>query len=704
MKMTRLAAPLIALLLAVPAIAQVRHPKEIKTPPLRQLTQPQPKRVALPNGMVILLIEDHELPLIRGTARIRGGGREVPADKAGLAGILGQAWRTGGTKSRTGDQLDEFLESRAAIVETGATDDSLNVSMNVLKQDFDTVFPIFLELLREPEFRQEKIDLAKTQANTAISRRNDEPGAILAREASKLGYGADSPYARQPEYATIAAITRDDLLAFHKRVVHPNNIILGLVGDFDSKTMEAKLRKAFSSWPKGPAAPPPPTAGTPAKPGVYFVAKDDVNQSNVAMVHTGTTRNNPDYAALQVLNEILNSERLFPHIRTQQGLAYSVFGVVGTGWDHPGLFRAQVGTKSETTAQAINSLRAELDALHNAPFTADEMQRAKDSILNAHVFTIDSKAKVLNQAMDLEFYGYPSDWYAKYPSLVQKVTAEDVARVAKKYVTPSNISLLVVGKEKDFDKPLSTFGTVTPIDITIPEPGAKPGEKAAAPAAGNAEGTALVARMQEFAGGKAKLDAIKSVRYVQSMSNKTPQGPMDMEADQFIVFPDRIRAVMKMPMGEITMVTTPDAAFMSMGGMGVRDMPGSQRDAIRGQIRGDLLTVLKYPERYTLAVTGTEKVGNVDAKVLEVTAEGDTARFLVDAATGKPLRKISRSRNPMMQGDIITEYTEWKTFGGVNFPTAATSTHNGEQVGSVTVKSVEINPAVDTKLFEKPAA
>ncbi|HEU4523184.1 MAG TPA: pitrilysin family protein, partial [Thermoanaerobaculia bacterium] len=289
-------AALAVIALAGQAFGQVKDYRDIKTPPLRNFTVPQPKRVVLPNGMVLLLMEDRELPIIRGTARIRGGSRDTAAEKAGLVGIYGQAWRTGGTQSRTGDQLDEFLESRAAIVETSGGEDSTTISLNVLKSDFDTVLPIFIDLLRNPAFREDKIDLAKTQANAVISRRNDESSSILARESTKLGYGPDSPYARQSEYATIASITRDDLLAFHKQYVHPNNIVFGIVGDFDTATMERKLRQAFASWNRGPAASTAaPAVGTPAKAGVYFVAKDDVNQSSIALVHGGVVRNNPDY-------------------------------------------------------------------------------------------------------------------------------------------------------------------------------------------------------------------------------------------------------------------------------------------------------------------------------------------------------------------------------------------------------------------------
>jgi len=700
-----MAAALTLLALAGQAFAQVKDYREIKAPPLRSFKVAQPKRIALPNGMVILLLEDHELPLIRGTARIRGGGREVPADKAGMAGILGSSWRTGGTKARTGDQLDEFLESRAAIVETSTSDDSMTVSLNILKNDFDTVLPIFVELLRSPEFRQDKIDLAKTQANTGISRRNDEPGGILFRESTKLGYGADSPYARQPEYATIASITRDDLLAFHKRFVHPNNIVLGLAGDFNSAEVEKKLRQAFASWPKGPQAPAPVTAGTPAKPGVYFVGKDDVNQSNVAMVHGGIVRNNPDYAAVQVLNEVINNDRLFPRIRTQQGLAYSVGGGVSSDWDHPALFRAQVGTKSGTTVQAIESLRKELAGLHTEPFTTDEITRGKESILNAHIFTVDTKPKVLNQAMNLEFYGYPADWYQVYPSRVEKVTAEDVARVAKKYVSPDRVALLVVGKDKDFDKALSTLGTVTPIDITIPEPGSSDKKAAAAaPAGSNAEGAALIKKVQDFAGGKAKLDAVKAVRTVGSATRKTPQGAMDMEFDNLTVYPDQNRAVMKMPMGEMTMVMSGDTAFMVIPGMGVRDVPSSQRDNMRSESKQEMLTILKNADKYTFAVTGTEKVGDVEGKILEISGDGASVKWVVDPATGRVLRKTSKSHGPMGPADMVSDYADWKSFGGIMFPTSVTAKANGEDAGSTKISMVEINPTVDPKLFEKPVS
>lgn len=714
LRQTAIAAATLLVSSLTPAVAQVSNYNDIKTPPLHQMQLPQPKRVQLANGMVIFLMEDHELPLIRGTARIRGGSRDVAADKTGLATIYASSWRTGGTESKTGDQLDDFLESRAARVETSASEDSTSVSLNVLKGDFDTVLPIFIDVLQHPAFRQDKVDLAKTQANTAISRRNDDPKAVADREMAKLGYGPNSPYARTPEYATVASITRDDLIAFHHRFVHPNNIILGFVGDFDANAMEQKLRTAFGSWAKGPQAPvAAPPVGTPAAPGVYFVSKDDVTQSNIYVVHgaTGVRRNDPDFYATQVMNEILSggfSGRLMNDIRTQRGLAYGVGGGVDTGWDRPGLLHIWMGTKSGSTVEAVNALRTDIAALQTQPFTSDELRQAKETILNAYVFTADSRSKLLNQRMNLEFYGYPADWYQTYPAKLQAVTAEDVARVAKKYVQPNQVAVLVVGKEKDFDKPLSSLGTVTPIDITIPEPGAKPSATggaatpgaAAAPAASNAEGIALARKVQQFVGGADKIASIQTTRSTNTMTQQTPQGPMDVEIESTMKYPDSRRNVVKTPMGEMTMVATPDAAFM-VAPTGTQDLPSSQRDTVRSDMRADMLTVLRNVgnPKYIFTAGATEKIGDVNAQALDINADGTAVRWYVDPTTGRILRRVSHGA----RGEQVTDFAEWKTFNGITVPVSVTTSANGQQTGSAKVTNFEVNPTVDPAIFAKPS-
>jgi zinc protease len=440
--------------------------------PLRAFTPQKPRQVRLANGLFILLQEDHELPLVSGSALIRGGSRSEPSDKVGLVEVFGRAWRTGGSAAHSGDALDDFLEARAAKIETSGGMASTSVSFRCLAETLDEVFPLFVELLRSaPAFPQEKVDLARRQLHTGIARRNDDPWEIAAREARKLAYGTSSPYARVSEHATVAAVTRADLSAWHREYVHPNNIVLSIAGDFDASRMEARLRKAFGDWRRGKVATIPRIELPPPHPGVYLVEKNDVKQTNIRIVHLGITRDNPDYYAAEVMNEIFggaSASRLNVNVRTKKGLAYTVGGGLGAGFDYPGMFTVGMATKTEGTAAGIDALFAEIDALQASPATAEELVRARESLLNSFIFRIDSKAAILREQAVYAFYGYPLDSLERYQAAISAVTVDDIARVARKHIHKERLAILVVGKADDFDRPLAAFGPLTTLDITIP--------------------------------------------------------------------------------------------------------------------------------------------------------------------------------------------------------------------------------------------
>ena len=711
MKRNCILVALLAACIVSVATGQTTTWKQVPIPPLRSFQPPQPKRIELPNGMVIFLQEDHELPLIDGTARIRGGSVNEPANKVGLVDIFSEVWRTGGTKSQTGDQLDDFLEVRAAKVETGGGPDSTSISFTCLKGDLDDVFKAFLDVLEKPEFREEKIDIAKKGAEDSISRRNDEVGQIAHREAAKLGYGADNPYARVAEYATVAAITRQDLIEWHAKYVHPNNIILGISGDFDSAAMEARLRAAFESWPKGESFPPFPKKElqyTPAKPGYYFIPKEDVNQSNIRMVAMGTTRDNPDYYALSVFNEAFGggfSSRLFNDIRTKRGLAYGVGGGVGTNFGHPGMLQIAMGTKSQSTVEAIQAVQEDIDNLSKQPITEDEIQRAKDAILNAFIFRLDSPDKILAERMVYEYYGYPLDWLDKYQAEVKKVTAADVNRVAAKYLHKDQLAVLVVGNTKEFDKPLSSLGAVKEIDINIPPPAGAKQEESAKPTESNAEGKELASKVIAAMGGEAKFVAIKSVRAELSMTQKTPQGDMSLQMHTTIVYPDRLHAELQTPQGTLTIVATPDAGFMSMAAMGTRPMPSAQKNETLEQLKRDPIFIASHwkDRDVFFHAAGTEKIGDVDARIVDVNAAGAAIRWFVNPVDGHILKETYQTlgQSGPVQGETVMD--DWKNLGGLTLPAQRKNKQNGEETSVVEYKNIEVNPAVDPKLFEKPA-
>jgi zinc protease len=697
------------------AASQATNWKQIPIAPLPVFHPRQPKRIELSNGMVIFLQEDHELPLIDGSARIRGGSRNEPASKVGLVDLLGEVWRTGGTKAQTGDQLDDFLEVRAAKVETGGGPDSTSISLSCLKSDFDDVFKVFADLLQHPEFRAEKLDLAQKQADDGISRRNDEADGIAARESTKLAYGADNPYARQPEYSTIAAITRQDLLDWHKTYVHPNHIILGISGDFDAATMEAKLRAAFEPWPRGADLPKEEIQYHAAKPGYYLIPKEDVNQSNIHMVALGTLRSNPDFYAISVFNQAFGggfSSRLFNDIRTKRGLAYDVGGGVGANFGHPGIQQFVVGTKSGTTIESIQALDEDIDNLAKQPITDEEIKQAKDAILNAFIFRLDSPDKILAERVTYEFYGYPADWLDNYLVEIQKVTAADVNRVAAKYVHRDQLAILVVGNTKEFDKPLTSLGPVQEIDITIPPPpGAKQHDNSkpddsAKPTASNEEGKALAAKVVAAMGGEAKLSAIKALKAKLTLIQKTPGGEFPMEMETVIVFPDHLHAEMQTPAGIVNIVVSPDVAFMAVSDGGIHDFPASQKAETLEQIKRDPIFIASHSKdpNVFFRAAGTEKVGDIDARIVDVNAAGAYIRWFVDPQSGHILKETYRtlSLDGPVQGE--TSMDDWKPVNGLNIPLLRHNKQNGEDLSTSKYATLEINPTVDPKLFEKPTA
>jgi zinc protease len=474
-------------LIAVPVlVAQTAAPripasyKDIKFPPLNAIKVPPVTRAVLPNGMTLFLVEDKELPLVRASAIIRTGERWEPIAKTGLAEITMYVMRQGGSVTRDGDALDKELDRLAASVEISPGTNSSGASMFVLKEDTDKGLEILADLLQHPAFPQDKIDLLKLQINDAISRRNDDVGSIHSRESTRLLYGKDSPYAHVAEFAHIAGISRADLVAFHQQYFQPENVILGITGDFNAADMKAKVEKAFGTWAKGgkpkPVAPAVDLTKT-GKPGIYYIEKDDVNQSTIGTSILLGKANDPDYQAMSVMTYILGGSfgsRLTNTIRTREGLAYSTSAGYGAGFDYAGGWSANVGTKSQTTVKALELLKAEIERIKTAEVTDDELAQAKEYILKGEAFDNDSTDKILGRLMTYEYYGYPSDFMQRHRAAIEKVTKADVLRVAKQYLDLSKFQTVVLGNAKDFDKPLSSLGPVTTLDITIPAPPAQP--------------------------------------------------------------------------------------------------------------------------------------------------------------------------------------------------------------------------------------
>jgi len=455
---------LLVLFFRNPAVAGgARHYTELEFPPLPEIQLPEYERYQLPNGMIVYLMEDHELPLVSGSAIIRTGSRFEPPDKVGLAELTGIVMRSGGTLQHPAAELNAMLEQRAAIVETGIDVTSGNAGFNTLSQDLPTVFNLFAEVLRDPAFTEEQLMLAKTQLEGQIARRNDDPGDIASREFRKLIYGNTSPYARTVEYTTLDNISRQNLVDFYQTYFHPNQMILGIVGDFEPTQMKALITDAFADWEN--VSPTQnleiPSAFQENLKGIFFVAQPQLTQSNILLGHLGGKLDDPDYPALSVLNGVMNGfgGRLFKEVRSRQGLAYSVYGFWSPSYDYPGLFIAGGQTRSDATVAFVESILAEIDKLRTDEITPEELVYAKESILNSFVFQFEDPSQTLSRLMRYEYFDYPSDFIFQYQRGVKATTEPEILRVAQTHLNPEQIVTLVVGNINDIQPPLTNLGT-----------------------------------------------------------------------------------------------------------------------------------------------------------------------------------------------------------------------------------------------------
>ncbi|WP_071516403.1 pitrilysin family protein [Geitlerinema sp. PCC 9228] len=472
-------ATLLLLLLArSPASAAMpKHYTELEFPPLPEIQVPEYARYQLDNGMVVFLLQDRELPLVQGKAYFHTGKRLEPEDKVGLASLTAEVMRSGGTEEHAADELNQLLAQKAAAVETSMSRTYGQATFNALSEDTELVMSLFAEVLRQPVFDQQKLELAKTQNRGQISRRNDDPGEIASREFRKLVYGDRSPYARTTEYHTIDNITRDDLVAFYQQYIHPNNAILGIVGDFDMTKMRSLVEKTFADWQPKPDLdlPPLPEVEQARQSGVFTVDRPQLTQSYVRLGHLGGKINNPDFPALSVLNQVLNGfgGRLFDQIRSQKGLAYSVYGVWQPRYDYPGYFIAGGQTQSKTTVPFIQAILEELERVRQEPITSEELNQAQESTLNSFVFNFDSPEQILSRLMRYEYYDYPQNFIFQYREAVENTTIEQVQQAAQEYLHPNRLVTLVVGNTDTIEPPLSSLGEnvqVESLDISIPEP------------------------------------------------------------------------------------------------------------------------------------------------------------------------------------------------------------------------------------------
>lgn len=462
------------------------HPRELIFKD-RAYTPPKAAdyRHVLSNGAVVYMAEDHDFPLVDISVTIRTGQYLDPPDKIGLASMTGSQIRSGGTAKMRAEDFDEEVEFLAANISSAIGDTQGSAGAGFLAKDTDHVLDLLFDMLRNPAFQQDRLDLAKARTLQFMKRRNDSTPGIEAREWNRLMRGPDHFTSKETTKASIDAITRDDLVAFHKRFYHPKNMILAVAGDFKSDEMLAKLEKRMAGW-EGTTekVADVPKSDFKPKPGIYFVNKPTVNQGRVAIGHLGALRTNPDRYALTVMNDILGgggfTSRIMSRVRSDEGLAYSAGSRYGLGIYYEGEFRAGFQSKSPSCAQAAKIVLDEIARIRTDDVTKEELDTAVQSFVESFPQTFSTAAKKVSTFAEDEYTGRDPNYWAEYRKGIQSVTPADVKRVAQKYLHPDELVILVVGnaddilkgnpdkQDYDFKKLMPKAGEI--VRIPLPDP------------------------------------------------------------------------------------------------------------------------------------------------------------------------------------------------------------------------------------------
>jgi zinc protease len=693
-------------LLLLPGLAAAKKWEKIKSPTLHPIQPPAVERQALDNGIQLFVLEDHDLPLFRMTLVLRAGEAYAPAEQRGLPGITAEVLRSGGTKSLAGDALDEWLESRGASIETSTGNLTTEISVNALVEDSERVLEIVRDLLLEPAYPEDKLQLALTQARSGIARRNDDPSSIADREFQKILWGADHPFAAQMEYEHLARIGRDDLLAFHKKWYHPGDASLALWGDFNKDEIVATVQRLLGAWPKVTVQQPPIPATPEVHASVNLVAKESVTQSNLRLGHKGIKADNPDYYPLLVMNELLGGglgSRLFNEVRSRQGLAYRVGSQLGAELAYPGMFRVVCGTKSETTVKAARACIEEVKRMKNTPVTDAELKRAKDGLLNSYVFNFADKGGIVTRQMNYARWGYPPDFLERFPQEVAKVTVADVQRVANSFLQPENFALLVVGKPADFDEALDGLGKVNTIDITIPEP-----KVAAFPAATPAtlqKGKEVLAQAAKATGGVELLAKVSNLTESQDLQLSVMGNKMQAKSNRFVQYPGNVRLEIEVMGQTMVQVYNREQKAGFRKGMGqTKTLDEAEMQDFEDNLARELVAFLRDYESYKPQYLEDSEVQGAATEVILLTPPrgGKQFKAYVNKSTHLVVKLDYRSKsfqgNPVEAQMFLSEY---KAVGGIKLPQKTVILQDGQPFLEAATSKVSITEPIPAEKFAK---
>lgn len=415
------------------------------------------KRVVLKSGVTVLMLENRRLPIVVADAFIKDVRLREPEEKSGVSALLGDMLEEG-TAKHTGEQIADIIEATGGSLSLS----SAGGSVKVLTPDTDTGLGLLFECLTQPTFPKEKVELRRAQLLSTIADVETQPQNRARQTLSAAVYG-DHPFARSSygKKEIVKKLTADDLKAFHKAAFLPSACTVVVVGDFDTAEMTKKLEDLTANW-KGEAAKAVKVAAPPkeGKPGEIIISDPTAAQTHVFVGHLGITRTDPDYHSLLVMDNVLGvgpgfTDRLSSTLRDRQGLAYTVnASIANSAGDQPGLFVGYIGTFGDKYTWVREGFLKEINRIRDEKATDQEVEDAKKYLLGSLPFLLATNDGIAGQLLLIERFGLGLDYLDKYKTAIEKVTADDVQRVAKKHLDPKKLTIATVGPIGTDGKPL----------------------------------------------------------------------------------------------------------------------------------------------------------------------------------------------------------------------------------------------------------
>lgn len=685
--------------------AKKRKIDQLKYPELNPFKLPQIQKTATSNGIKLRLIKDEKLPLINLSILLKGGYAYDPPAKIGLASITANILRIGGTKELSSEELDKFLDTNGITISISEGDDYFRISLNCLKENFDTGVSILAKILRTPTFDKEKLEEIKTKMSSAISRKNDTPRSIVNREFDKLIYGDNSPFAQSQEYEDLENISTPDIVKTYQTFFTPDNMLVGVTGPMEINELQERFEKHFGTWNTTAKIPPYPTVKEQTHDFKVAVAeKSNINQSYLSIGHLGIKENIEDKAKIMVFNSIFSqgfSSRLNTRVRVKMGLTYGIFGGVLTEYHYPGKTYFTTFTKTESTLDAIKAIFDEIRTIRKELVSPDELKEAKDYFLNSHVFDYRTPDRILFRSLSNEFYGRPEDADEKLMEDVKKVTAENVLEVAQKYLTPDKMITLIVGNQKDIKEKsgdLSQLGKVKKIDISIKPPPLKEKIPAATPE--------MLQKGQELITSLAnttykKYTRLKSLESFTDSTMTFGDRTIDIKSKTLTLYPDKMYNEASIMGGMMKMET------IINGKKGVRKRMGKatpmDEEQIEKQIFGDPYDIFNaIPKgKYQCQYLKEEEIdGNIFDVIYIFDSQKNWVKFFVNRKTRLIEIEEKLSQFPGQQGTARTVKSDFKTIEGIPFAFQSKTYVKDKVVMETTTKQITVNPKIDLSLFK----